>query len=62
MDLVVAGKPNKQTAQILGITESTVEKHRSKVMKKLRANSLPDLVRIYVMEMAQADQRTPVRS
>ena len=45
MELVVAGHLNKQIAMMLGVSERTVEVHRSRVMSKMRAESLPDLVR-----------------
>ena len=46
MHLVVEGKANKQIASQLGLSQKTIELHRSHVMKKLRAESLPGLVRI----------------
>ena len=42
---VVAGRLNKQIAAELRITEFTVKIHRGHVMRKMRADSLPDLVR-----------------
>lgn len=44
MALVVSGKANREIAQELGISPKTVEVHRSRVMSKMRAESLPDLV------------------
>ena len=44
--LVAAGKPNKQVAGELGVTEITVKVHRGQVMRKLGARSVADLVRI----------------
>jgi FixJ family two-component response regulator len=43
---VVAGQPNKQVAAELGCSERTVKAHRSQVMLKMGAASLPDLVGI----------------
>jgi len=43
---VVAGLPNKQIADELGCSERTVKAHRSQVMHKMGASSLPDLVRL----------------
>ena len=42
---VVSGMLNKQIAYDLGISEKTVKVHRAKVMQKMDAGSLPDLVR-----------------
>jgi len=42
--LVVAGMLNKQIASGLGITEKTVKVHRAKVMERMRAKSLAELV------------------
>tara|TARA_R110000787_G_scaffold57788_5_gene131848 strand:+ start:222 stop:830 length:609 start_codon:yes stop_codon:yes gene_type:complete len=46
MQLVVDGHPNKQIARDLGISPKTVEAHRAKVMEKMSANSLAELVRL----------------
>jgi len=43
--LVVSGLLNKQVAFDLGITEKTVKVHRARVMQKMGAQSLTDLVR-----------------
>jgi FixJ family two-component response regulator len=44
MALVVAGLLNKQVGGELGISEITVKAHRGQVMRKMNADSLPDLV------------------
>lgn len=46
MSLVVSGMLNKQVAADLGASEATVKMHRSQVMKKMQAKSLPELVRM----------------
>ena len=46
MGLVVEGKANKVIAFDLGISERTVELHRARIMRKMRARSLPDLIRM----------------
>jgi FixJ family two-component response regulator len=45
MALVVSGMLNKQVGSELGISEVTVKAHRGKVMQKMKAESLPDLVK-----------------
>ncbi len=49
MALVVAGHANKTIADELGVTVKTVEVHRSRVMEKMEAESLPDLVRMSLL-------------
>ena len=45
-DQVVLGKPNKRIAGELGTSEKTVKVHRGRVMHKLEAHSVVDLVRL----------------
>jgi len=46
MALVVKGEPNKRIAVELSISEKTVKVHRHRVMEKMEAASLADLVRL----------------
>jgi FixJ family two-component response regulator len=48
MKMVTAGKANKVIAIDLGVSERTIEIHRARVMKKMRADSLPHLVRMII--------------
>jgi FixJ family two-component response regulator len=49
MALVTAGSLNKQVGSQLGISEITVKAHRGRLMRKMHAGSLPDLVKMAVM-------------
>jgi len=46
LGLVVSGLSNKQVGGELGISEITVKAHRGKVMQKMQADSLPNLVKM----------------
>jgi FixJ family two-component response regulator len=46
LELIVAGRLNKQVGSKLGISEITVKAHRGRMMRKMHAGSLPDLVRM----------------
>jgi FixJ family two-component response regulator len=48
MGLVVSGLLNKQVGSVLDISEITVKAHRGKMMQKMEADSLADLVRMAV--------------
>lgn len=48
MRLVVSGMLNKQIGLTLGISEITVKAHRGKMMLKMKADSLADLVKVAV--------------
>jgi len=54
MNLITRGMRNKIIADELCVTQSTVEAHRSKVMEKMQAESLSDLMRMVLsLEMSQ---------
>lgn len=48
LDLVVTGKANKMIAHQLGVSQRTVEIHRARVMEKMEARSLAELVRMHL--------------
>jgi two-component system response regulator FixJ len=48
MELVVQGAANKEVAARLGLSPKTIEVHRANVMRKTRARSLAELVRMHV--------------
>jgi two-component system response regulator FixJ len=54
LDLLVSGDPNKVIAYRLEISPRTVEIHRARVMEKMRAKSLPELVRMAMALIAPA--------
>ncbi len=49
MDLIVGGKSNKETAAVLNVSPKTVETHRANLMRKLKVNSLAELVQLSVL-------------
>ena len=49
MQHIVAGLSNKDLAELLGLSKRTIEAHRLRIMKKMAAESLPDLVRKHAM-------------
>jgi two-component system response regulator FixJ len=48
MEQIVRGAANKEVAARLGLSPKTVEVHRANVMRKTRARSLAELVRMHV--------------
>jgi FixJ family two-component response regulator len=46
MTVVVSGLLNKQVGSELGISEITVKAHRGSMMRKMKADSVADLVKI----------------
>jgi FixJ family two-component response regulator len=61
MRCVVAGMLNKQIGLQLGISEITVKAHRGKMMQKMKADSLADLVKTAV-RLGFAPAKNPWRS
>jgi FixJ family two-component response regulator len=57
--LIVSGMINKEAAWELGISEKTVKVHRARVVEKMRARSLPDLVRMAGSLRIVADSAVP---
>ena len=53
MELVVAGRHNREIAELLAISVRTVEVHKSRMMAKLQTESVPDLVRLYLLNHPQ---------
>ena len=53
MEMLVEGNSNKAVGYLLGASPRTIENHRAKVMQKMQAESMPDLVRM-VLEAAHA--------
>ena len=49
LEYIVAGEPNKRIAHYVGLRKKTIEYHRAKIMRKLEAKSLADLVRKTMM-------------
>ena len=63
LELVVAGRANKVTASVLGIGEKTVETHRLRLMRKMTAESIPDLIRmLHIIEKIDPGKIDPEKS
>ncbi len=62
MELVISGLQNKQIAERLQISPKTVEIHRYKMMRKLEAHSVAELVRTADLSMFTRDEQATVES
>lgn len=56
MDLVVAGRHNRDVAEILEISPRTVEVHKARMMTKLQVESVPELVRLSLIDRNQGSE------
>lgn len=52
LELVVAGRHNREIAQSMDISVRTVEVHKARMMTKLRTDNVPELVRLYLLNRA----------
>lgn len=59
MEIVVEGKTNKAIAAELGLSERTIEIHRARVMRKMKADSLPDLVKMVLSVRGDSPNQFP---
>jgi two-component system response regulator FixJ len=62
LDRLVAGQPNKTIAYDLGTSPRTVEVHRARVMEKMGARSLSELVRMALSVGAEGKSQEPSAS
>jgi FixJ family two-component response regulator len=58
LPLLVSGLLNKQIAAQLGTSEKTIKRHRSELMKKMKANSVADLVKM--AELLRDSPQSPI--
>ena len=59
MVMVTNGNANKEIASTLGVSAKTVEAHRARVMEKMEANSLAELVRMAISANLTLDETPP---
>jgi two-component system response regulator FixJ len=62
LDLMVGGRTNKMIAEYLGISRKTLDIHRSKVMGKMKARTVADLVRWRMLDQSGPGGATAVRA
>jgi len=58
LDLVAAGLPNKVAAVRLQVSPKTIEFHRAKIMEKLKARNLAELLRTFYCHFQYSDRLT----
>lgn len=58
MELVIIGRHNREVAEMLGISVRTVEVHKARMMSKLQADSIPQLVRISLEASTRSNSRS----
>lgn len=59
LDMMIGGKANKVIAMDLDISERTVEFHRGKIMRKMQARSIAELINMVRTPALGSDPRTP---
>jgi two-component system response regulator FixJ len=62
LDLMVGGRTNKMIAEYLGISRKTLDIHRSKVMGKMKARTVADLVRWRMLDQSGPGGSTAVKA
>ena len=55
LEQIISGKSNKSTAQALAVSVRTVEDRRRSIMRKLKADSFAELVKLAVEEQQLAE-------
>jgi two-component system response regulator FixJ len=61
LDLMVGGRTNKMIAEFLGISRKTLDIHRSKVLGKMKARTVADLVRWRMLDQSGPGGATALR-
>jgi len=56
LDFVVAGRHNREIAESLSISSRTVEVHKARMMAKMQATSIPDLVRTFLVAQYKSNK------
>ena len=59
LERILAGKPNKLMAAELGVGLRTIELRRATLMKKMRADSLPELVQLVLIAQGKSPEAKP---